>query len=208
MSTKLHDPDVSLDEALTRAAASIDKETVTLGELLELVGEQGLLLLCVILVIPFLFPVSIPGISTVFGILIILIGFGITINRVPWLPGALIRRELKREQLLPVFERGADFVNRLQRWMRPRLERLTAGARINRVHGAALMFGGVLLLMPLSIIPFSNTLPAVAILLLAVGMLQRDGIFVIVGYLFNLLTTLYFGALGMAAVLGGQALLG
>ena len=45
-----------------------------------------MLLVCVFLTLPFLLPVSIPGVSTVFGLAIILIGVGVTLNRVPWLP--------------------------------------------------------------------------------------------------------------------------
>ena len=64
----------------------------------------------------------------------------------------------------------------------------------------------MLLLFPLSFIPFSNTLPAVSILLLALGMLQRDGIFIVLGYGALLLTILYFGGLALFVFLGGQSL--
>ena len=46
-------------------------------------GESGLLLLCALLSLPFLFPVSIPGVSTVFGAGIVLISAAITFNRQP-----------------------------------------------------------------------------------------------------------------------------
>lgn len=207
MDANIRDTDVSLDEALKRTVARIEKETITLGELLELVGEQGLLIFCIIINIPFLFPVSIPGISTAFGAVIILIGISVTLNRLPWLPTRLLGRKLQRDQLLPVFERGISFVQRLQRFIRPRLTGLTEGAIMNRVNGVALTVAAVLLILPLSLIPFSNTLPAVAIMLLSIGMLQRDGVFVLAGYLFIALSILYFGGLALAAILGGQALL-
>jgi hypothetical protein len=92
--------------------------------------------------------------------------------------------------------------------MGARLRYLTSGATINRINGLALTAGGVLLLFPLSFIPFSNTLPALAVMLLALGMLQRDGYFILAGYVALLVTVLYFGGLALLVVMGGQSLLG
>ncbi len=72
------DTRVALGVALRRLIATIQGEQVTLRELLALVGEQGLLLFCVVLTLPFLLPVSIPGVSTLFGLVIILVSLGIT----------------------------------------------------------------------------------------------------------------------------------
>lgn len=207
MGIQFKDTNTSLVSALQQTADSIEDETITLRELLELVGEQGLLLFCTFLILPFLLPVSIPGVSTVFGLVIILIGIGVTLNRMPWLPQRLMNHQIEREHLLPVFERGVSLFTRLERWVKPRLESLTSGVIINRINGLALTLAGVLLLFPLSFIPFSNTLPALAILFMAFGMLQRDGYFILAAYIMNGLTIVYFGGLTLAAILGGQALL-
>ena len=74
--------------------------------MLALVGEQGMLLFCVLLTVPFLLPVSIPGVSTPFGLLILFIGIGITLNRVPWLPAILMERRFAAEQLKPTLHKG------------------------------------------------------------------------------------------------------
>jgi len=75
------------------------------------------------------------------------------------------------------------------------------------VHGLALVLAGVLLMFPLGLVPFSNTLPAVAILFLSLGMLERDGLLIVAGYLMNVATIFYFGALAIGAVLAGQGML-
>jgi hypothetical protein len=206
--TEFQDTDVTLAQSLRRTATDIDGEAITLEELLELVGEQGLLLFCTLLVLPFLLPVSIPGVSTIFGIVIILIGIGVTLNRVPWLPARLMHHAITRDHLLPVLDHGAKVFDRLERWVKPRLQNLTTGALTNRLHGMALTFGGILLLFPLSFVPFSNTLPAFSILFLIFGMLQRDGYFIIAGYVFLGLTVLYFGGLALLVIVGGYTLLG
>jgi hypothetical protein len=203
-SVQFRDTETSLVMALQDTAEALQDERITLRQLLELAGEQGLLLFCIFLVLPFMFPVSIPGVSTVFGLVIILIGVGVTMNRMPWFPQRLMQREVEREQLLAIIDRGIGFFTRLERWVKPRL---TRGAVINQINGLSLTLAGILLIFPLSFIPFSNTLPALAILFMAFGMLQRDGYFIIAGYLMNVVTIIYFGALALITILGGQAIL-
>jgi hypothetical protein len=206
-SVQFQDSEKQLSETLAEISKSLPEHHITLRDLLTKLGEQGLLLCCLFLTIPFLLPVSIPGVSTAFGIVIILIGIGVTLNRVPWLPRRLLERRLTTAQLIHAFERGAHLVARLERVIRPRLYTLTHGRVINRMNGSAVVLGGILLLFPLSLIPFSNTLPALAILCLAIGILQRDGLFIIAGHIMNVLTTLYFGVLALMAAAAGQGLM-
>ena len=208
MSVEFSNARESLHGALTRAVDRIEGETITLRQLLELVGEHGLLFLCALLTIPFLIPVSIPGVSTVFGAAIILIAIGITMNRLPWLPSRIMDKELDAKRLTGILRRGIAIVARIEAYIRPRMEGLTEGAVMGRVNGLALIFGGVLLMAPLGLTPFSNTLPAFGILLLAVGMSQRDGLVVLAGYGMLVATVIYFGALAWAAYAAGRGLAG
>jgi len=186
----------------------IDSEYITLRELMNKMGEQGLLLLCGLLSLPFMFPVSIPGVSTVFGAGIILIAYAITINRMPWIPGFVADKQLDTLKLTAALQRGIGVARRVDSLLKPRLGLLTDGPLINRVNGLALMLCGVLLIMPLGLIPFSNTLPAVAILMLSGGISQRDGILIVLGYLALAATILYFAALAYLAYAAGKPLLG
>ena len=93
-SVEFHDAASKLSTTLLGVSGSLPAGKVSLRDLLELIGEQGMLLVCVFLTLPFLLPVSIPGVSTVFGLAIILIGIGVTLNRVPWLPRRILDRPL------------------------------------------------------------------------------------------------------------------
>ncbi len=192
MTIEFQDTERRSSDALAEVIAAIKGERVTLRDILAQMGESGLLLLCGLLSLPFLVPVSIPGVSTVFGIGIVLIGIAITFNRLPWLPSRLADRPLDAEKLVPVLEKGLRILRRFDRFFRVRLQALTDGRVVNRMNGLALTGAGVLLMMPLSIIPFSNTLPGVAILLLSAGISQRDGLVVAGGYLMIVLTLVYF----------------
>ena len=117
-------------------------------------------------------------------------------------------RRLESGKLRPVLERGVTFLRRIDRFFKPRLIGLTSGAVMNRVNGLVLMGAGMLLMAPLGLIPFSNTLPGVAILLLAAGISQRDGLVVIAGYVMVVLTIVYFAALAFLAYSAGNSFLG
>src|SRR5690554_5229403 len=201
------DTSESLSATLARTIDGIQGETVTLRELMAAIGEQGLLLLCALATLPFLIPVSIPGVSTVFGAAIVLLAVAVTLNRAPWLPARILDRQLDAAKLLPALRKGVKLVSRIDAWVRPRALAMTAG-RMTVVNGCVLVFGGLLLMAPFGLIPFSNTAPAVGILLLTIGMIQRDGLFVLLGYLGTVLTVIYFSVLLYAVFWAGGALLG
>ncbi|WP_246617348.1 exopolysaccharide biosynthesis protein [Rhizobium populisoli] len=201
---QFEDTSTSLSGKLQELIGGISGQYVTLRALMNAVGEQGLLILCAIASLPFLLPVSIPGVSTVFGAAIILISLAIAANRLPWLPKKILDRELDTKKLVPALQRGLGIVSRLDRLLKPRLIALTTGLFVNRLNALAITLAGVLLMFPLGLIPFSNTLPGIAILLLSTGMIQRDGAVVLGGYLFNVITIIYFSALAYGAFSAGR----
>ncbi len=196
-----------LSETLSQAVEGIQGDTVTLRKLMTAIGEQGLLVLCAIATLPFLIPVSIPGVSTVFGAAIVLLAVAVTMNRLPWLPQRILDRPLETAKLLPALRKGVAIVSKLDAWVLPRIMMLTTGP-MARFNGLVLVFAGLLLMAPFGLVPFSNTAPAVAILLLTMGMLQRDGLFVLLGYVATVLTVIYFSVLFYAAWQAGGALFG
>lgn len=206
MSSAFEDTDHPLRAALLRAIDSIGGRTVSLRELMRLIGGQGMLLLCALLTLPFLLPVSIPGVSTVFGLAIILIAVGVTTNRTPWLPARIMDRPLDAEKLAGALRKGAGMIERIETIIKPRLQALTATGLAARINGMALIAGGVLLMFPLGLVPFSNTLPAFAVLFLCLGMTQRDGLLVLAGYGTLVATVIYFAVLGYLAFVAGQGL--
>jgi hypothetical protein len=180
-------------------------EGLTLRTLLEWLGERGLLIFCMILTIPFLLPVSIPGSSIPFGLLITLNAIGLAMHKSPWLPNRLMNRHLASYQLVPMLRKGAHLFARLERLVRPRLLPLTHRGTIGRFNVLLLGFSGLLMTAPLPL-PFSNTLPAYGVLFLAMGSLERDGYAIIAGYVLVLLTLGYFSTVAVLGGLGATAL--
>jgi hypothetical protein len=124
-------------------------------------------------------------------------------HRPPWLPDRLIRKKFPTDRLRLALEKGAVWIHRLGRISRPSIPVLTHGMGMARVKGLMLIAGALFLMAPFGLIRFSNTLPGLAILFLATGVLQRDGRFVLLGYMTLVLTVLYFAFL----LLGGVAVL-
>lgn len=63
------------------------------------------------------------------------------------------------------------------------------------LNNLAFIFAALLLMAPFGFVPLSNTLPALGLILLAIGMMQRDGALLLLGYGANVATVLYFGLL-------------
>jgi hypothetical protein len=113
-----------------------------------------------------------------------------------WLPKSFANRVVASDKLRVALDRALIWLHRLERVSRPgRLSWLTSRGLMNVMNNCALILGAVLLMAPFGLIPFSNTLPALAILCLAVGLLQRDGACILLGYLANVGTIVYFTVL-------------
>lgn len=185
-----------LREKLIEMIHALPTSGVTLNHLLGMAGQDGLMILTALLSLVFLIPVSIPGVSTVFGAAILLIALCRLSAREVWLPLRLRTRVLATEKLRPVLQRALRWLSYLERVSEPhRLTWLVTGSVANALNNAALVLGALLLMAPFGLIPFSNTFPAVALLFLAIGLVQRDGVCIVLGHLGNLLTILYFGLL-------------
>ncbi len=186
----------SLGEQLAGVIERLPPDRVTLGELLDVFGDEGLLLLSMLLTLVFLIPVSIPGVSTVFGAAILLVGISRVLGRPLWLPAKLRDRSLPADKLRPGLDAGMKWVRRLEKVSRPRrLAWFVDGRAMDLFNNLAFVFAALLLMAPFGFVPFSNTLPALALLLYAVGFVQRDGGAVLFGHLAAIGTTIYFTVL-------------
>ena len=194
----------ALGDQLAAIIEQLPPDRLTLGELLQVFGDEGLLLLTILLTLVFLIPVSIPGVSTVFGAAILLVGISRDLRRPLWLPAKLRERALPAARLRPALSGGLHWVRRLEKISRPyRLRRLVDGRAQGIFNNLAFILAALLLMAPFGFIPFSNTLPGLALLFYAIGMIQRDGTAILLGHLANIGTIVYFGILigggGMAA---------
>jgi hypothetical protein len=192
---RFRNPEVRMSAALAAAAGAVQGPAVTLRALLGSLGEQGLLVFCGVLAAPFLLPVTVPGMSTILGLPMLLIGFAVMVSRLPWLPERLLNHSLPGPTVRKVLQKLQGWAERFEHLVRPRWLALTGGRGINVVNGALVIAAVVLLMAPIPLVPFVNSIPALAILLLCFGMAERDGFVIVLGYALTVVSALYIGLL-------------
>lgn len=186
----------SLGEKFETIIQNIPDGNNTLLEILEIFEDDGLLLLSIFLALIFLVPISIPGVSTVFGTAILLIGVARLFNRHLWLPDKIANRIISAQSLASGLSKALVWFHRLEKITLPhRLQPLTQNNLFHLTHKVGFIFAAILLMVPFGFIPFSNTLPALALIFLALGELQKDGGSILLGHISNLATIIYFGVL-------------
>jgi hypothetical protein len=169
------DPDRSFVNLVVTMSRSAGDDGLTIGEILDRLDERAFGIMILILAIPCLVP-ALYGVPQIVGVPIILLAGQMLLGRKePWLPASWIRRRISKEWL----NRMADFADKRMRWAenlsRPRLRLLASG--LGERIAAALMILATLTI----ILPMTNSVPSLGLALIAAGLIQRDGLFVLAG---------------------------
>lgn len=168
---------------------------IAISEILQQTGERGFCFIISLLVLPFLFPMP-PGLSTPLGSACLLLGMQMALgHRSPWLPAKISRLRFPQSLSRVLLQNIQRLTNRLEKIIRSRWEKIARKSYTWKANGFCIAWLSVLLMLP---IPFTNPLPAIAILLLAVSTIENDGLIMGVGYFLTLINTLFFGFLGYA----------
>lgn len=195
-----------LSDVLRSLLLASEGRAMKVSEMVEIMQGRGLYMVVVLLCLPFLSPVTIPGLSLPFGLAIAVCGLRIAFGRKPWLPGVILRREISHTVLEKMVGVGCAIYERMERMVRPRMVFLFEGAGWRHAVGAAIALAGVLLSLPIPPpFPLTNTLPGFAVIFFALGLMERDGILVIAGYVLTAVATCYVGGI---VVLGKESALG
>ena len=130
----------------------------------------------------------------------------VMIGREPWLPRFIMHRRLSTARSHQLLTAAIRMARMLESFVRPRLGFFHKGQVVSRLIGLAIVIAGLGLMLPLPI-PFSNSLPAWAVVLLAVGMLEKDGLCVLLGHLTAVATWIFIGLTSVFAIEGFRRLL-
>jgi hypothetical protein len=151
---------------------------ISLGALRDALGDRGFGVLLFIFALPNLVPVNIPLLSAVLGLPLVLLAAQLTYGRhKPWFPRWLTARSFPREGFANVVLRSLPYLERAERLLRPRLTVLLSWTG-ERLIGLAILVLALVLALP---IPFANWLPACAIAIIGLAIVEKDGLAVLVG---------------------------
>ena len=165
-------------QLLREFLASHKEPRISLGALRDALGDRGFGVLLFIFALPNLVPVNIPLLSAVLGFPLVLLAAQLSYGRhKPWFPDWLIVQSFPRQGFSNVVLRALPYLERTERLLRPRLTMLLSWTG-ERVIGLAVLILALVLTLP---IPFANWLPACAISIIALAILEKDGLAVLVG---------------------------
>jgi hypothetical protein len=176
----------------------LEGKSLTISQLKQALKGRGTAMLLILLALPFCF-VAIPGLSMPFGVAICLIGACLVSGREPWLPRFIMRWRLSSTRLAQLLSGAIKLARHLEKSVRPRLAFLHTVPGTRQLNGVGVIIAGLALMLPLPI-PFSNSIPAWAIVFLAIGMMEKDGLFVLLGHLTAIATWIFIGLTTALAV--------
>ncbi|MDF1608029.1 exopolysaccharide biosynthesis protein [Hoeflea sp. YIM 152468] len=151
--------------------------TISLGALSDLMQERAFGLLLLVLALPCCLPFIYVLPQLVALPMVVLAAQMATGRRAPWLPETLRKRQLPVVGLLDVVARARRYGGWLERFAHPRFPGFT-GDRAAQIIGALLIVPCLSILVPL---PLTNTVPGIGVALAAIGLIERDALFVILG---------------------------
>jgi hypothetical protein len=173
-----HQGSVPLSVVLFRLANDTSRERISVGDLLAALGDRAIGALMFFFAAPNILPVP-PGVSTLLGAPLLFLSAQLMLGMRPWLPGVITRRSISRDDLATLVRRIVPWLAKAEKLLRPRAAVLVRPP-VEYVVGLVCLVLAAILMLP---IPLGNTLPALAISLLALGVLERDGVWIAIGLL-------------------------
>ncbi len=194
-------------DILDRFAGRAATERLTLGEVADGLGGSSFSILCIILSLPFLTPVSLGPLATVGGLTLAAIAWQMARgDRAPRLPQRVRAIEMSPKIWQALLTSCAKVVGFCSRFSRPRYGQWVEGLRGARLRGFLILSAALLMAVPLFGLPFNNALPALAIIVVCLAELEDDGLMLWAGVGLTAASAIYIlGVLVLVLLFGTEA---
>lgn len=158
--------------------ASQEGERLTVADIVAVLRDRAFALLVVLLGLPNCLPMP-PPIPLVCGLLLLLVAIQIAAGMsAPWLPRRLLGQSIRKADVQRAVTRAVPVLKRLERWSRPRLSVFETAIGM-RGMGVALLALALALIVAA---PLIGQIPlGLAVCLVGLGLVERDGILVLAG---------------------------
>lgn len=174
-----------VSDTLEKMAIHYSESTrITINELIFTLRHRGFGLLMLVLVLPNCVPVPIPpGGSTLLSVPLFFISLQMLWGKnAPWLPEWLRKKSLEQGTVDKIVSIAAPKLRWVEKFLRPRLN-FTASKIGERIVGFFWLIFAISIAVPL---PLTNFIPGIGTLVMALGMLGRDGLVVMIGMFIGL----------------------
>jgi hypothetical protein len=183
--------------------ASRPARAISLGDVLDAFGDRAFGALMLVFAAPNMLPLP-PGLSAVLGAPLLFVTAQLMLGRPTlWMPVFVRRQSIPRDFFALLTTKLSPILQRAERILRPWLSLLLHPVN-ERIVGAACLLLAIILFLP---IPFGNIPPAWAIAAFALGILERDGLATVFGWLGTLGSILILAAVSSAIIAGFRAFL-
>ena len=184
-----------LSEILQTLALDSTADRITVGDLLRAMEGRAIGALLLVFAFPNILPTP-PGLAGILGLPLIYLSSQLMLGRLPWLPPFIANRSITRETFVMLVTRAIPWLARAERMLKQRLW-LLVSPPAQRFLGAVCLILSLVLVLP---IPFGNMLPSIAVCVLALGLLERDGVWIVAGLLAAVTATAIVGSLAYALI--------
>lgn len=165
-------PGRSASELLEDLVDAFPGEKTSVGALLDQLDSRAHGVLLLVLALPMCIP-NIPGISTIFGVLMMLPALQLVMgSRRLWVPNRIRRWEVECAPLRRTLHAAIPPLKRVEYLIKPRWSRLTRFP-VTILVGLQTLLMAVILILP---IPFANWPPGMTVAITSLALLQRDGV--------------------------------
>jgi len=190
-------PPTRTSELLCAFANSRTQDRVSIGEIVEALGDRGLGVILAAFAVPNVLPSTVPFGNVLTGIPVIVIAAQLVMGMERlYLPPFLARRTISTAFIKAWTPRVTRLLAWFERLLRPRFPAMT-NADAARAIGMLCLVLSIATTLP---IPFGHQLPALGIMLIGLGLIERDGLALLAGTLIGLA-----GVLLLALALFGLA---
>jgi hypothetical protein len=166
-------------------------EKLTLNFLLEQTEGRGLYLVFVLLALP---SVYLPGVSVALGLVVTFLALALAFERRPRLPKFVGDHALPKAAMKKVLRASVRLLRFIEKIVKPRRTRWMTWRAPKSINALIIAWMAFLLALPIPPVPvpFTNLFPGYAVVLMAVAMMEEDGVMIWVGYAASAGTTAYF----------------
>jgi hypothetical protein len=173
-----------------------NRDGLTIADALELMGKSGFGFVMLLLALPALIPIPGPF-GMVFGSALAIVSLQFAIGRRSlWLPSVLAHRRISATAFEALERYASPMVRKIEHLIRPRRMETFTGPRMPYLLALPVFCLAVAVALP---IPFGNLAPVAALCVIAIGLIERDGLVVLLGLGMTLIALAVTGALLYAA---------
>lgn len=167
-------------------------ETISIRDLSAQLGDRGFGLMLLLFALPNTIPLPIPGISTLTSLPLIFFAAQLCLGKERiWIPRWLADRQIPMSSLRLFIQKSLPWLRRLEKFVKPRLDKITTRS-FERFAGGLMLVLALLIALP---IPLGNLPLGIAMAVLSLAIIERDGVVMITGWLFTIFALCYFAAL-------------